>query len=108
MISSATSRVAVRMIRTDEKLMIAKTVCEVLRLGVAVTKRAVLKKAVVPTLAANKNEIQRRTIENELFHTNPPLAICSGLALAFVLAVWSRVQANPPRLRRSNTPWRPP
>ena len=32
-ISSAASRVAVRMIRTDEELMIAKTVCEVLGLG---------------------------------------------------------------------------
>jgi len=32
-ISSAASRVAVRMIRTDEELMIAKTVCQVLGLG---------------------------------------------------------------------------
>jgi acetate kinase len=32
-ISSAVSQVAVRMIRTDEELMIAKTVCQVLRLG---------------------------------------------------------------------------
>jgi acetate kinase len=32
-ISSAASRVAVRMIRTDEELMIAKTVCRVLKLG---------------------------------------------------------------------------
>jgi acetate kinase len=32
-ISSAASRVAVRMIRTDEELMIAKTVCRVLGLG---------------------------------------------------------------------------
>ena len=32
-ISTATSRVAVRVIRTDEELMIAKTVCRVLGLG---------------------------------------------------------------------------
>jgi len=32
-ISSAVSRVSVRMIRTDEELMIAKTVCQVLGLG---------------------------------------------------------------------------
>jgi len=32
-ISPAASRVAVRMIRTDEELMIAKTVCQVLGLG---------------------------------------------------------------------------
>jgi acetate kinase len=32
-ISSAASRVAVRVIRTDEELMIAKTVCQVLGLG---------------------------------------------------------------------------
>ena len=32
-ISAATSRVAVRVIRTDEELMIAKTVCRVLELG---------------------------------------------------------------------------
>jgi len=33
MISAAASRVAVRVIRTDEELMIAKTVCQVLGLG---------------------------------------------------------------------------
>ncbi|MDO9580635.1 MAG: hypothetical protein Q7J06_08720 [Bacteroidales bacterium] len=33
MISAAVSRVAVRVIRTDEELMIAKTVCRVLGLG---------------------------------------------------------------------------
>jgi acetate kinase len=32
-ISAAASRVAVRVIRTDEELMIAKTVCQVLGLG---------------------------------------------------------------------------
>ncbi len=32
-ISAAASRVAVRVIRTDEELMIAKTVCRVLGLG---------------------------------------------------------------------------
>ena len=32
-ISAAASRVAVRVIRTDEELMIAKTVCRVLNLG---------------------------------------------------------------------------
>ena len=34
-ISTAASRVAVRVIRTDEDLMIAKTVCGVLGLGMA-------------------------------------------------------------------------
>jgi acetate kinase len=38
-ISSAVSRVAVRMIRTDEELMIAKTVCRVLGLGLGNEKR---------------------------------------------------------------------
>ena len=35
-------------------------------------------------------------------HTNPHLVICSGLALAFVLAVWSPVQAQsaaPPEVK---------
>jgi acetate kinase len=34
-ISAAASRVAVRVIRTDEEHMIAKTVCQVLGLGLA-------------------------------------------------------------------------
>ncbi|MHC4629498.1 MAG: acetate/propionate family kinase, partial [Planctomycetota bacterium] len=37
-ISTAASRVAVRVIRTDEELMIAKTVCRVLDLGMASEK----------------------------------------------------------------------
>jgi acetate kinase len=39
-ISAAASRVAVRVIRTDEERMIAKTVCQVLGLGVAGEKGA--------------------------------------------------------------------
>ena len=39
-ISSSASRVVVRMIRTDEELMIAKTVCQVLGLGLASEKSA--------------------------------------------------------------------
>jgi acetate kinase len=38
-ISVASGRVAVRVIRTDEELMIAKTVCQVLGLGMATEKR---------------------------------------------------------------------
>jgi acetate kinase len=38
LISAAASRVAVRVIRTDEELMIAKTVCRVLGLGIAIAK----------------------------------------------------------------------
>jgi acetate kinase len=39
-ISAAVSRVTVRVIRTDEERMIAKTVCRVLGLGMASAKDA--------------------------------------------------------------------
>jgi hypothetical protein len=39
LISTAAGRVAVRVIRTDEELMIARPVCRALELGMAIEKR---------------------------------------------------------------------
>jgi len=60
-ISSVASRVAVRMIRTDEEFMIAKTVCQVLGLGMAVTSKSRPQKGCRPDVCS---EQEQNTKEN--------------------------------------------
>jgi xylulose-5-phosphate/fructose-6-phosphate phosphoketolase len=75
-ISAAASRVAVRVIRTDEERMIAKTVCRVLGLGCKTENRTMKTDTLTPELlyktpeAVNKKELtmKTKTLTPELLH----------------------------------------